>query len=403
MDIENTNYTKKQINDKNSVWCVIPVYNNAGTIKDIAEKCRSQLTNVLIIDDGSSDSDLRLLLKDINVTVIRHDKNMGKGKALVTALKYLDELDVEYMITIDGDGQLFPEDIPKFLPLLQENNHTIVVGCRNLDKENVPAKSRFGRSFSNLWLKIETGISVDDTQCGFRAYPVKYISRLKFLAKSYNFESEVLAKAAWAGIAIKNVPIKVWYPKKELRVSSFRPVLDNFRFALIHTYLIILRLLPIPHKRLVADPNRIENLKILFHPIKMLKYLVKEYASPKELGFAAGVGTFLAILPLIGFHTVAIIYASVRLHLNKVMSINIQHLFMPPFAPIVCMEVGYYMRHGHWLTTISFKTLCEQLPFRIYEWFLGSLVLAPICAVIIGFIVYVIAFMIKRKNKKHVC
>ncbi|MCP4176375.1 MAG: DUF2062 domain-containing protein [bacterium] len=401
MEKSNSN-SEKYINDKDSVWCVIPVYNNLDTIKNIVEKCKTYLNNVLVIDDGSTDADLKELLKNNDITVIRHDKNMGKGKAILTALKYLNKINIEYMITIDGDGQHYPEDIPGFLPLIQENNHTIVVGCRNLDKENVPGKSRFGRSFSNLWLKIETGISVDDTQCGFRAYPVKYISKLKFWASYYNFESEVLAKAAWSGIDIKNLPVKVWYPKKELRVSNFKPFLDNFRFSLIHTYLIILRLLPIPHKRLVVDPNRISNFKILFHPVKMLKYLVKEYASPKELGFAAGVGTFLAILPLVGFHTVAIIYTSVRLHLNKVMSVNIQHLFIPPFTPIICMEVGYYMRHGHWLTTISFKTLCEQLPFRIYEWFLGSLVLAPICAVVMGLIVYVIASMLKRKNKKHV-
>ncbi|HJO93635.1 MAG TPA: DUF2062 domain-containing protein [Victivallales bacterium] len=394
---------KKYINDINSVWCVIPVYNNSGTIKNIVERCVVYLDNILVVDDGSTDANLKEFLKDYDVIVIRHDMNLGKGKALLSALKYLNELNVEYMITIDGDGQHFPEDIPKFLPLLQENNYTIVVGCRNLNKKNVPRKSRFGRNFSNFWLKLETGISVDDTQCGFRAYPVKYISKLKLWASYYNFESEVLAKAAWAGLIIKNVSIKVWYPRKELRVSNFRPVLDNFRFSLIHTYLIMLRLLPVPHKRLVPDPNRIDNFKILLHPIKMLKYLLKEYASPKELGFAAGVGTFLAILPLVGFHTVAIIYASVRLHLNKVMSINIQHLFMPPFTPIICMEVGYYMRHGHWLTVVSFKTLCEQLPFRIYEWFLGSLILAPICAVIMGTIVYAVAALIKRKNKKNVC
>jgi ABC-type spermidine/putrescine transport system permease subunit II len=91
-----------------------------------------------------------------------------------------------------------------------------------------------------------------------------------------------------------------------------------------------------------------------------------------------------------------ILYVSLRLNLNKVVSLNIQHLAMPPFIPALCIETGYYLRHGQWLTELSFKTVFEQFSSRVYEWFLGSLIIAPLAAVIAGGIMYVTATAIKR-------
>ena len=383
-----------EINDTN-IWCVIPVYNNASTVLSVVSECKKHINNILVVDDGCTDANITALLSNLSVTVIKHDKNRGKGQALKTAIKYLDAKNAIYMITIDADGQHYPDDIPKFIPAIKDNNYTLAIGCRNFNTDNIPGNSRFGRKFSNLWVRLETGLNLQDTQSGFRAYPVKYISKLKTISSSYNFEIEILAKAVWSGIIIKEVPVKVSYPPAKQRISHFRPFLDNFRLSLIHAYLVTLRILPIPQKKLIRTPETEIDYKILFHPIKLFKYLLKEHSTPGDLALAASVGTFLAIIPIIGFHSVAILYVAVRLRLNKIMALNIQHLFMPPITPIICVELGHYILHGQWFTNISFQTICVQLPERILEWLLGSLILAPIFAVIIGLLVYIISKCIK--------
>jgi uncharacterized protein (DUF2062 family) len=299
------------------------------------------------------------------------------------------------MITIDADGQHDPQDIEKFFPLMREGGSELIIGCRDFNTENVPASSRFGRSFANFWLKVETGQTVDDCQSGFRAYPVQYLNQLRFKGNRYDFEAEVLAKSAWAGLTLITVPINVLYPKPEERVSSFKPFLDNLRLTRIHSMLVGRRLIPIPHKKLVRDPSAFDR-SLLRHPGKVLKMLLLENATPEGLAMSAAIGVFLAVLPLLFVHTLVILYVSLRLNLNKVVSLNVQHLAMPPFIPALCIETGYYLRHGKWLTELSFKTVFEQFSSRFYEWFLGSLIIAPLTAIIIGGIVFVAATVIKR-------
>lgn len=234
-----------------SVWCAVPVFNNRVTVRQVVAECRAILPHVLVVDDGSTDADLRELLADLDVTVLRHELNRGKGQALLTASRYVEAQGGEYMITIDADGQHLPSDIAVFLPLLKEETPGIIIGCRDFNTENVPASSRFGRSFANFWLKVETGVTVGDCQSGFRAYPVRYINQISFKGSYYDFEAEVLAKAAWAGLALRTVTVDVIYPKPEERVSSFKPFLDNLRLTGIHSMLVGRRMLPIPHKKLV--------------------------------------------------------------------------------------------------------------------------------------------------------
>lgn len=219
-------------------WCAIPVYNNRGTVKDVAYNCLLYLKNILVVDDGSTDADIPELFEGTGITVIRHAENRGKGEAITTALKFIAEKGGLFMITIDADGQHYPEDIKKFLPLLSADDPSIVIGCRNFGTINVPASSRFGRKFANFWLRVETGISIGDCQSGFRAYPVKQLSMIKTYGSHYDFEAEILARGAWAGLKLKTVPVQVWYPEPESRISSFKPFLDNFRISVMHARLV---------------------------------------------------------------------------------------------------------------------------------------------------------------------
>lgn len=234
-----------------SVWCAIPVYNNAATIRDLAQRARLQMPHVLVIDDGSTDADLTTLLHDLDVTVIRHPHNLGKGVALLTALRFAADHHADYLITLDGDGQHFPEDLPLFLAALAPD--AILLGHRHEILGAMPPSSQFGRKFSDFWIYIETGHHLTDTQSGFRAYPVGPILSRRFCSRHYNFEVEVLTRALWAGLRVQTIPIRVWYPQH--RVSSFRPFLDNLRISLLHSRLVGRRLLPVPHRRIAIPPR----------------------------------------------------------------------------------------------------------------------------------------------------
>ena len=377
------------------VWCVIPVFNNRSTLAAVAQACRRELEHVLVVDDGSTDADVAALLRGTDVTVLRHAHNLGKGCALITALQYVQAQGGEFMITVDADGQHDPRDIHKFLPLLAAEPAAIVVGARQMDAPNVPASSRFGMRFSDFWLRLETGCHIRDSQSGFRSYPVGYVSRLKLRGRRYDFEVEALAKAAWAGLPIRAVDVGVTYAGKGERISHFRPVLDNLRISHCHITLLARRLLPWPHRRLLkreAGPKG-----FFLHPLSFLRGLLLEHATPGELAVSAGVGTFLATLPLLSFHTVAIIYVTTRLHLNRLMAVAIQNLCAPPFVPFVCIELGHFLRHGRWLHEMSRQTLWHQAPARLLEWLLGSLVAAPILAAVTGFLVFGIAILAQQR------
>ena len=345
------------------IWCVIPVFNNKDTVKQIAQGCRDLMRNVIVVDDGSKDTNVKKLFSGTDIIVLTHEQNRGKGCAIKTALNFIKAKGGRFMITIDGDGQHYPADIQNFLPKL--HNDAIIIGCRCFHgKKNIPRSSRFGRKFANMWLQIETGIHIDDCQSGFRAYPVEHISRIPLKGSYYDFETEVLTRAAWKGLALKMVQIDVSYPEPEFRVSNFKPFLDNFRISCMHARLTGRRLIPFPHKKLVKKNVTHDYLWLFLHPLELIKGLLKENSSPEGLAMAAVAGTFLATLPLLFVHTLVILYVATCLNLNKAMAISIQNICMPPFIPMVCVEIGYYMRHGKWLTPSASKIMVEERETR---------------------------------------
>jgi len=355
------------------------------------------IRHLLVVDDGSTDVDLAGLLADLPVTVIRHPVNQGKGKAILTALRQIKKQGGRFMITIDADGQHYPRDLGKFKAILSRDPDTLLIGSRNFATPNVPQRSRFGRKLSNFWILLETGIIVDDSQSGFRGYPVDFISQLNLSGCRYDFETEVLVKAAWAGLKIQTIPIGVFYPSAEQRVTHFRPYLDNIRISWMHARLVMKSLLPFTHRKEITKIISLNFWQILQHPVVFLKRLLIEHSTPSGLAASAFVGTFLAALPIFGFHSVAILYVTTKLHLNKIMALAIQNLCMPPFVPMLCVEIGYYLRFGRWLTVISWETFGHQLPQRFLEWFLGSLIVAPVFSAVIGVAVFLSARILRKR------
>jgi len=384
--------------DLESFWCVIPVFNNGGTIRDVALSCRERLPHVLVVDDGSTDADVTALLSGTDITVIRHVSNRGKGKALLTALDFVSDRNAKYMITVDGDGQHKPADLEKFIPLLRQGEDALYVGVRDFSRPNIPRKSRIGRDIANFWLRVETGISIRDCQSGFRAYPVRHFKSMGLRGAHYDFETEALARAAWAGLALVTVDIDVWYPEAGKRISSFRPFMDNLRISLMHTRLVARHLLPIPHRKLVRQKKEKLDWSFFFHPAAFIKKLLGESASPSGLAASAAVGIILGTLPLLFTHTLAILYVTARLHLNKVMAVSIQNLCNPPFVPFICIEMGYFMRHGKWLTHLPLEAFPGQIPHLLWYWLAGSLAVAPLLGLIAAAMVYIISKALQKKR-----
>jgi uncharacterized protein (DUF2062 family) len=154
-------------------------------------------------------------------------------------------------------------------------------------------------------------------------------------------------------------------------------------------------LFTVPHRR-VLDHHAERGKIAVWHPIRSLKKLLMENSSPEQLAAAGGLGVLLGALPLIGFHTIAILFAAGFLRLNKLTAVSASQLCMPPLVPALCIEAGYFFRHGRFLAEISMETLGYQGLERCYEWLIGSLLLGPLMAVVVGAIIYLMALFIRR-------
>ncbi len=224
--------------ERNDILAVIPTYNNEKTLARVIGEVRRYCTDVLVVNDGSTDSTAGIIA-GAGVGSISYAPNRGKGYALRRALRYAAEHGYRYMLTIDSDGQHYASDIPKFVEEIAKTPDALLVGARNLRSDNMPGKNTFANKFSNFWFRVETGIRLDDTQSGFRLYPVRRMKGMRFATRRYEFEVEVLVRAAWRGIEVRNIPVRVFYPEKAERVSHFRPGKDFTRISILDTLLVL--------------------------------------------------------------------------------------------------------------------------------------------------------------------
>lgn len=223
--------------DPRHICAVIPTYNNGGTVADVVRGVIGQGLPVIVVDDGSTD-DTAAKLEGLSVTIIRHPRNRGKGRALKTGLEAARKFGFRYALTLDADGQHDPADIPALVAAA--GKRTLVVGSRNLTVEGMPAGNTFANRFSNFWFTVQTGRKLPDTQTGFRVYPLEDLPSLKLLTARYEAELTLLVFSAWKGLTLVPVPVRVYYP--EDRVSHFRPFADFFRISVLNTILCVVAL-----------------------------------------------------------------------------------------------------------------------------------------------------------------
>ncbi len=222
---------------------MIPTYNNAGTIADVVRRTLARCLDVIVVADGCTDGTLGILQGIEGITVVSYPRNAGKGTALKRGFRRALAMGFAYAITLDADGQHFPEDMPVLLHANRQHPGALVVGQRQgLDTARRSRGSKFANAFSNFWFAIQTGRRLKDTQSGYRLYPLKKLRGLSLLTARYEAELELLVFAAWHGVRLVSVPVGVFYPAPGERVSHFRPVRDFSRIFILNTFLCVLAL-----------------------------------------------------------------------------------------------------------------------------------------------------------------
>jgi polyprenyl-phospho-N-acetylgalactosaminyl synthase len=189
---------------------VIPAYNEAPVIARVVKDCLEQVDVVLVVDDCSTDQ-TSSEARGAGAQVLRHELQRGAGRATATGLQAALQLGARFVVTLDADGQHLAEEIPVVLEPVQDGRADIVVGCRTYNREDMPHHRRAGNRFANFWTWLHLGVSVSDTQSGYRAYNQRAASQLPLAARGYEFCSHSLAEAARIGLRVEEVPVTVIY------------------------------------------------------------------------------------------------------------------------------------------------------------------------------------------------
>ncbi len=380
---------------KNKACVLIPTYNNASTITAVIEQVLHYTSHLLVVNDGSTDNTLEVLRRFPMVKTVSYEQNQGKGYALRQGFKEAARLGYEYAITIDSDGQHYPSDLIKFIEQIEKTPGALIVGARNMDQEHVPTKSSFGNRFSNFWFWVNTGLELPDTQSGYRLYPLKKLAYKKYFTRKYEFEIEVMVRASWSGIPVMSIPVSVYYPSPEERISHFRPFKDFTRISMLNTVLVLTALLWIKPRNLFTSLLKKEGWVQLWRSI---------FQNPQESNHkkasSVGFGFFMGIVPVWGFQLAIGIPLSILFKMNKALFLLAANISIFPITPFVWMAslvtgkilLGYDEWSLEWQTLTLDRVTEEGIAF-----FLGGTVLAIVTA-IAGYLITYISLWLWRGN-----
>lgn len=379
------------------VVVIIPTYNNGKTLAKVIEDVRFYSQNIIVVNDGSTDKTASILSEKAEkyITIITHPVNKGKGKALKHGLCQAKEAGYRYAITIDSDSQHFASDIPEFIKAIEQTPDALLVGARNLNSDNMPGKNTFANKFSNFWFTLETGLKLTDTQSGYRLYPLYRMNLQKFYyTAKYEFELEVLVFAAWQDTTVRNIPVHVYYPPQEERVSHFRPFQDFTRISILNTVLVLITFLWIKPRDFFRKLSW-RNCKRFFSD-----HLIHSKESNIKITAAIMLGIFMGITPIWGYQMLVTLLLAHLLKLNKVIAIVATNISLPPLIP--------FLLYGSYITgckvldrpidlhynNISF----ENVKSVIEQYLIGSIIFATVCSLLAGFIAISLLSACKRSK-----
>lgn len=353
--------------------------------------------HILIVNDGSTDDTANFVATHYpQLHLISYTNNQGKGIALQKGFKEAEALGYDYAITMDSDGQHYADDLIQFINAFDPNTPQLMIGARNMDQAHIPGKSTFGNKFSNFWFWVETGIKLPDTQSGYRLYPIRAINNKRYYSSKYEFEIEAPVRAAWSGIPVIPVPVKVYYPPAEERITHFRPFKDFTRISILNTFLTFIALLWIHPRNFIKKLWSKEGRKALWE-----KEIVKAEESTMRKACSIAFGIFMGIVPIWGFQLAIGIPAAILLRLNKALFILAANISIFPFTPIIW---GLSLMTGKWIMgyqdwAYDFKSLVslEQFKEAGIAFFLGGSVLAIVASIVAFSISYI---SIKQYRKR---
>ncbi len=377
--------------------CVlIPTYNNEKTLEKVITDTLEYTNHIVIVNDGSTDTTPQILekLKRL-ISIVNFEKNCGKGLALREGFKFALRKNYRYAISIDSDGQHYPEDLEAFLIKIKEQPDSLIIGARNMDQAHIPGKSSFGNKFSNFWFELETGIKMPDTQSGYRLYPIEKLKNIPFYTTRFEFEIEIIVKAAWAEIPVIPMSVGVFYPTKEERVSHFRPTKDFFRISVLNTCLVPLAIVWYRPKLFLQQLSWTK-IKSYF---KNAFFNKEESVLKKSLSVSLGI--FFGIIPILGFQVISAIAAAHILKLNKAIVLVAINISLPPMIPALVyasFKIGELILKTK--STFSFSHITSKnVEMDASIFLVGSCCFAVLFAFLMGLITYFTLTLIRNKNK----
>lgn len=373
---------------------IIPTYNNQKTLQRIIDGVLNHTQNIIVVNDGSTDETFSILQKYPQLTQIHFPENKGKGVALREGFKKAKQLNFHFAITIDSDGQHFPADIPLFWKALEDESRAVLfIGSRNMNQDGVPKKSSFGNKFSNFWFWLETGIKLDDTQSGYRLYPLDVLPK-KFFTRKFEFEIEVIVRTAWKGVPVKNIPINILYDPHE-RVSHFRPFRDFSRISVLNTVLVIVTLLYIKPRDFFQ-----KLLKKRFKDFVREDILASSDSNTKKASSIA-LGVFIGIAPFWGFQTILSLSLAVLFRLNKALSFAFSNISIPPMIPLIIfgsLKAGSFFVGNTKPLHFDHSLTLDVVKSNLSQYLVGSFVLATVAAIVFGVGSYLLLSLSKKST-----
>ena len=372
--------------------CILmPTYNNAGTLRNVLDRILEVVEDsetVIVVNDGSTDETAEILSTySDRIVLLDNGENKGKGFSLREGFRKAIELNFEHAVTIDSDGQHFPEDISLLVEKAKEFPGSVIMGSRNMEQDGVPSKSSFGNKFSNFWFKLETWVTLPDTQTGYRIYPLKPMRKMKFFTRKFEFEIEIIVRLAWKRVNFHPVPIRVKYDMDE-RVSHFRPARDFFRISVLNSVLVLGALLYYYPKK--------------FFSLDTLRLIRDETIKPQESNMRKALslafGCFMGIFPIWGFQLLVGIPLAVLFRLNKVLFIAAANISVPPMIPLIIygsLIMGQQVVDG----TIDHSSIfsLDDISHNMFQYVVGAILLA-----IAGFIgTFTVSFVLLKILRKE--
>lgn len=377
-------------------YCVIiPTYNNHATVGGVIRDVLAFTRDVIVINDGSADGTEEVLRQFPEISVLKNEKNRGKGFSLRKGFAFALEKGFDYAITIDSDGQHLAKDIPVFLEKIREEPETLIIGARNMNVDNVPTKSSVGKKFSNFWITVTTGLKLQDTQSGYRLYPIRSMAGTKYLSPRFEFEVEAIVKAAWHGIQVTSVPVTVYYPPQNERISHYHPFVDFMRISLLNVWLVTVAIFIFWPKKAAG-----------YHPKKSFGQIFKDEvfrATGSNFLIAAsiGFGIFMGITPIWGYQLLVGFTLAHLLKLNKAIFFVAANISIPPMIPLLLFlsfYTGGILLGKQAFYSFSVKEMSFDITYEhLKQYVLGALVFAAIA----GTVVFLASFLLLALFRKR--